>query len=668
MPSSTIGASGNADIDGLLHGTKWLDGTTFSFPDAASDYAGGAREAGSGFAPISQRQQQELRFVYDGTAPTLPGLGQAMSVAHFTNIKLAFVGHDTAEMRAGESSVPPTAYANYPGNGYAAAGDVWFGTAFAGTANDYRDPVLGGYAYLVHIHEALHSLGLKHGDEAGGVAGAPVTAAHNSLEYSIVDNMGFLGKGQSGYGFSTWDAPQTPMLLDVQALQYLYGANYSYNSGDTVYRWSPSTGELTIDGVGQGRPGGNKVFMTLWDGGGTDTYDLSDYGAGVTIDLNPGAWSTFGGGQLAYLGYEDGDHYAAGNVANAYMHGNNPASLVENARGGSGDDRIIGNGADNRFFAGAGNDNYEGGAGHDVLDAGLCGYRGSNKGLGAQGELRLDTKGGRETLTGVEEVLFADGVLHTTQDSHAAQVYRLYAAGLDRGPDQTGQTHWTGMLDSGARLKELAQGFLHSREFAVRFGGADSPVDAYVSQLYRNLLHRDGDDAGKAFWREQLASGRADRADVLVGFSESAENKAGTAEAVAAGVWVMDRNAPGVARMYDTVFGRQPDEAGLKHWCDRLDAGDIALKGLASRFVQSPEFSARFGSLGDSDFVENMYLHTLHRSSDAAGKANWVGALQAGAADRADVVVGFSESAEHQDATRDLNLSGNALNFGIAFA
>jgi hypothetical protein len=243
----------------------------------------------------------------------------------------------------------------------------------------------------------------------------------------------------------------------------------------------------------------------------------------------------------------------------------------------------------------------------------------------------------------------------------------LYVAGLDRGPDQTGQTHWTGALDAGAQLEQLARGFLNSAEFALRFGGPNTPVDAYVAQLYRNLLHREGEDAGKAFWREQLVSGRADKADVLVGFSESAENKAGTAKAVAAGVWVMDDDAPAVARMYDAVFGRQPDAPGLKNWCDRLDAGDITLKGMAGQFMRSQEFSAKFESLGDSDFVENMYLNALHRGSDAAGKAAWVDALQTRALDRADVVIGFSESAEHQDHTRELNLSENALNFGIAF-
>jgi Ca2+-binding RTX toxin-like protein len=369
------------------------------------------------------------------------------------------------------------------------------------------------------------------------------------------------------------------------------------------------------------------------------------------------------------LGQQDGvRHYAAGNVSNAYMHGGDPASLIENARGGSGDDRIVGNQVDNRFFASAGDDSYEGGAGHDVLDAGRYGYRGSAKSLGAQGQLGFDTKGGHATLSGVEEVRFADGVLHTTQDSHAAGVYRLYVAGLDRGPDQAGQTHWTGMLDAGAYLKDLARGFLQSAEFAARFGGPDAPVDAYVSQLYRNLLHREGEDAGKAFWREQLASGRADRADVLVGFSESAENKAGTAKAVAAGVWVMDDDAPAVARLYDTVFGRQPDEAGLRNWCDRLGAGEVTLEGLAGQFMHSPVFAARFGRLDDGDFVANLYLNTLHRNSDAPGKAAWIDALRTGALDRAEVVVGFSESAEHQDLTRELNLAGSAQDFGIAFA
>src|SRR4028118_1827808 len=142
MPASSVVASGKADIDGLLSGGHWLDGTTFSFPDTAADYNGEAHEVFDSFAPITARQQQVMRFIYDGKDPTLSDLGKAMSVADFTNLKLVYAGRDAAEMRTGGSGSPPTAYAYCPGD-HGAAGDVWFGTAYAGTSFDYRDPVLG---------------------------------------------------------------------------------------------------------------------------------------------------------------------------------------------------------------------------------------------------------------------------------------------------------------------------------------------------------------------------------------------------------------------------------------------------------------------------------------------------------------------------------------------
>ena len=111
MPISAVTASGKADIDGFLSGARWLNGTTFSFPDAASDYNGEASEALDAFAPLTLRQQQVMRFIYDGTAPTLSGLGKAMSVADFTNLKLVFTGRDGSEMRSAESGSPATAYA-----------------------------------------------------------------------------------------------------------------------------------------------------------------------------------------------------------------------------------------------------------------------------------------------------------------------------------------------------------------------------------------------------------------------------------------------------------------------------------------------------------------------------------------------------------------------------
>jgi hypothetical protein len=50
--------------------------------------------------------------------------------------------------------------------------------------------------------------------------------------------------------------------------------------------------------------------------------------------------------------------------------------------------------------------------------------------------------------------------------------------------------------------------------------------------------------------------------------------------------------------------------------------------------------------MSHADLIEFMYRNTLDRGSDAAGKAGWVQALDAGLSD-ADLLIGFSQSAEH---------------------
>src|SRR5690606_1581901 len=98
-----------------------------------------------------------------------------------------------------------------------------------------------------------------------------------SLEYSVMSYKSYVGSTAGGYTNSSDSYPQTLMMYDIAALQVMYGANYSTNSGDTVYSWSATTGRMSINGVAQATPVGNKIFLTLWDGGGNDTYDFSNY-------------------------------------------------------------------------------------------------------------------------------------------------------------------------------------------------------------------------------------------------------------------------------------------------------------------------------------------------------------------------------------------------------
>ena len=110
------------------------------------------------------------------------------------------------------------------------------------------------------------------------------------FEYSVMTYRFYPGAPTEG--FDAVDYPTTPMQDDILALQYLYGPNYDYHSGKTTYRWSPATGQTFINGVSQGVPLHTKIFLTIWDGGGIDTYDFSNYTTDAVIDLRPGAWSS----------------------------------------------------------------------------------------------------------------------------------------------------------------------------------------------------------------------------------------------------------------------------------------------------------------------------------------------------------------------------------------
>ncbi|MHA6261709.1 M10 family metallopeptidase C-terminal domain-containing protein [Arenibacterium sp. CAU 1754] len=271
-------------------------------------------------------------------------------------------------------------------------GDAFFGT---GTTN----PIVGNEAYLYFIHEIGHSFGLNHGHEHP----AFVASGLDSQEYTVLTYTDYVGDTNTfSFDSGPIDWAHSYMQLDIAALQFLYGANYSTNgqvwSGDTTYTFNANTGEMSINGVGLGTPAGNRIFRTIWDGDGEDTYDLSNYTTDLVIDLAPGAFSTFSTAQLADLNKfsSSPDYLAAGNVANARLVDEDIRALIENAKGGTGDDTITGNEADNKLTGLSGDDYLDGFAGDDTL----TGNGGRDTLLGGNGRDTLTGGGAKDTVKG----------------------------------------------------------------------------------------------------------------------------------------------------------------------------------------------------------------------------------------------------------------------------
>lgn len=233
------------------------------------------------------------------------------------------------------------AFAYYPGSGV--GGDSWYNSSLSYN----RAPDNLNYGGQVLVHEIGHAIGLGHPGDYNAGNGSPTYANsaqyyEDTRQYSVMSYWSETNTGGNNGGLYA----AAPLLDDVAAAQRLYGANMATRTGDTVYGFNSNTGRdyYTATSASSG------LIFAAWDAGGNDTYDFSGYSQNQLIDLNDGHFSNVGG--------------LVGNVAVA------AGVIIENAIGGSGNDRIIGNEVANVIRGNAGADTIIGGLGADTLYGG----------------------------------------------------------------------------------------------------------------------------------------------------------------------------------------------------------------------------------------------------------------------------------------------------------
>ncbi|MEC7259308.1 MAG: M10 family metallopeptidase C-terminal domain-containing protein [Pseudomonadota bacterium] len=481
----------DAVFDPWLTTWHWnLETLTYSFPRNGATYRYQKREDVSG---LNAEQRDAVRAVF----------AEVSQLTQLSFAEVAVSADEPAVMRFARESNLGGAYAYRPALSEE-AGDAFFGYGALG-------PTPGNEAYLFFIHELGHTLGLNHGHDFGAFRGSE----WDSQEFTIMTYTDHVGDDDlDSYDSGPIDWAQSYMQLDIAALQFLYGANYDAAdalwSGDTRYSFSQSTGEMFVNGVGQGAPAGNRIFRTIWDGDGRDIYDFSNYVADIKVDLAPGGWSVLDGAQLANLNRNaDSPVLARGNIANALLVDDDSRALIEIAIGGSGDDDIAGNqtanrlagrmgddvlsgkaggdllrgqSGDDRMFGNAGQDHLMGGGQHDVLRGGrgndlLEGGNGADALFGGGGDDLLIGGRGFDSLTGG---IGADVFRYdTVEDARLARR-------IDTIEDfETGVDHidFRGLSAAGAEVRLLGA---HS-------AGQASLVTAVVAEGTRLTLDRDGD-------------------------------------------------------------------------------------------------------------------------------------------------------------------------------
>jgi len=238
------------------------------------------------------------------------------------------------------------AFAYSPGSKASAnrAGDMWLNrTAISGSAIG-----LGSYSYWAVMHELGHALGLSHPGAYNAGPGVTLTYANaaqfqqDSNQYSI---MSYFDESNTG-GKLNGD-PSGLQLYDIYELQRIYGVNTTTRTGADRYGFNTNLGAQFNFSTNP------NAGYAIWDAGGIDTIDASQFTGNQKIDLGQGKFSNIGTG--------------TNNLAVAF------GAVLENAVGGSGADTITGNATDNRLEGGAGRDTIDGGEGRDTVS-----YHGSS--------------------------------------------------------------------------------------------------------------------------------------------------------------------------------------------------------------------------------------------------------------------------------------------------
>jgi hypothetical protein len=196
-------------------------------------------------------------------------------------------------------------------------------------------------------------------------------------------------------------------------------------------------------------------------------------------------------------------------------------------------------------------------------------------------------------------------------------VSQLYHDLLERNVDVDGLAFWVGVLNRGGSTVQVVQGIEGSGEFR----------NVEVNDLYKLLHHRNADSSGLATFSNFLARGGTVEqvAEMITASPEYFQNRGGLT------------NDGFLTALYADALNRGVD-AGSRMGFDNLLNSDGSRQQVAAAIFGSPEYA--------QDLVQSFYQKFLHRAADSSGLSTFSDVLEGGGRDE-QVILDLVSSPEY---------------------